>query len=129
MRSACGRRAADIVGESGWRSPSTAAVRCRFKYNCTPLAAATLGLNPIEGGRLNVCGLLRTPGRSQKSSDPLQILLEGKDANTLLQNCLKSIVINSFSMATAAGLDFGRRRHSDNALTVGDAAGSPVAML
>ena len=55
-----------------------------------------IGLNPIEGGRLNVSGLLRTPGRSQKSSDPLQVLLEGKDANTLLQNCLKSIVSNSF---------------------------------
>ncbi|MFP6644513.1 MAG: hypothetical protein VCF24_13305 [Candidatus Latescibacterota bacterium] len=88
-----------------------------------------IGLNPIEGGRLNVCGLLRTPGRSQESSDPLQILLEEADANTMLQKILESIVINPSSTATAAGLDFGRRRHPDNALTVGDAAGAPVPML
>ena len=89
-----------------------------------------IGVNPIEGGRVNVCGLLRQPARGPGATvDPLHTLLEEADDNPLLHSLLESITIDPSSTVTVAGLDFGRRRFPVDVLTVGDAAGAPVPML
>jgi flavin-dependent dehydrogenase len=85
-----------------------------------------IGVNPVEGGRVNLCGLWRTPC---SATAPLQILSEEAVSNPLLHNALASMQIIPQSLATASGLDFGSRDKRTSVLTVGDVAAAPVPML
>ncbi len=84
-----------------------------------------VGVNGIEGDRINVCALLRAPGTAV---DPLQRLMSESTHNPLLHNYLSSITFDDTSVCTVAGLDFGRQS-PPRSITVGDAAGAPTPLL
>lgn len=89
-------------------------------------ARGYVGLNPVEGERVNLCGLLRAPG---SAIDPLQYLLEEVDSNPLLRNGLDVSGVDPSSVAARGGLDFGARNRGGVGLSVGDARGAPVPLL